>query len=368
MNNGVDSQISILDNFNTNYKKISSVIIPFFVVNIIWFFYFYIHDLFYLFSEKSDSGLPRWIMPIVMLFGSMVAGATSEGGGSIAFPVMTLGLNISPIIARDFSFMIQSVGMSSASFSILFMYLKLEYKSIVYSSLGGIIGIIIGLEYIVNLIPTAFSKIYFVTIWGAFAFQLFLLNRDTDRICFLNIQNYEKKKHENILILFITGIIGGILSSISGSGIDICVFSVLTLLFRLNEKVAVPTSVILMSLNTIFGFIYRGLVQSEISKESWKYFAVCIPVVVLGAPLGALISSHLNRNTISYLIYFTDFFQLVTAYIIIQPWNIDLFLTLLSPVIFVFFCLLFYYLSYLGEKNIEEIDCDNQISIDVNDV
>ena len=45
-----------------------------------------------------------------MIFGSMVAGATSEGGGAVAFPVMTLALKIAPSIARDFSLMTQSCG------------------------------------------------------------------------------------------------------------------------------------------------------------------------------------------------------------------------------------------------------------------
>ena len=35
---------------------------------------------------------------------------TSEGGGAVAFPVMTLLLKIKPTIARDFSLMVQSVG------------------------------------------------------------------------------------------------------------------------------------------------------------------------------------------------------------------------------------------------------------------
>lgn len=33
--------------------------------------------------------------------------ATSEGGGAVAYPVMTLLLNIPSTIARDFSLMIQ---------------------------------------------------------------------------------------------------------------------------------------------------------------------------------------------------------------------------------------------------------------------
>ncbi len=45
-----------------------------------------------------------------MIFGAMIGGATSEGGGAVAFPVMTLALGIPPSIARDFSMMCQSCG------------------------------------------------------------------------------------------------------------------------------------------------------------------------------------------------------------------------------------------------------------------
>lgn len=39
-----------------------------------------------------------------------MGGMTSEGGGAVAFPVMTLALGIKPAVARDFSLMIQSCG------------------------------------------------------------------------------------------------------------------------------------------------------------------------------------------------------------------------------------------------------------------
>ena len=36
-----------------------------------------------------------------------LAGMTSEGGGAVAFPVMTLVLGVHPSVARDFSVMVQ---------------------------------------------------------------------------------------------------------------------------------------------------------------------------------------------------------------------------------------------------------------------
>jgi hypothetical protein len=49
-------------------------------------------------------------MSLTMLVGSAIGGATSEGGGAVAFPVMTLVLKLAPAIARDFSLMVQSCG------------------------------------------------------------------------------------------------------------------------------------------------------------------------------------------------------------------------------------------------------------------
>ena len=61
---------------------------------------------------------------------------TSEGGGAVAFPVMTLVLHILPEVARDFSMMIQSCGMSAAAFTIFFMRVQLEWHAIVLCTLG----------------------------------------------------------------------------------------------------------------------------------------------------------------------------------------------------------------------------------------
>lgn len=49
-------------------------------------------------------------MSLTMIIGGFVGGATSEGGGAVAFPVMTLALAVEPKIARDFVYVSQSLG------------------------------------------------------------------------------------------------------------------------------------------------------------------------------------------------------------------------------------------------------------------
>ena len=86
---------------------------------------------------------------------------TSEGGGAVAFPVMTLALEIPPSVARDFSLMIQSCGkivnqflnsgqfviclfsgMTAAAFTIFWMQIQLEWHSIIFCSFGAMFGMV----------------------------------------------------------------------------------------------------------------------------------------------------------------------------------------------------------------------------------
>ena len=119
------------------------------------------------------------------------------------------------------------------------------------------------------MVDTALSppekKLGFVCIWFSFAFALFLLNR-----CLLPLspappapREHKRRTFDAIpnfgawqaAVLVGVGFLGGIFSSVAGSGVDICSFSVLTLLFRVSEKVATPTSIVLMAINASVGEI-----------------------------------------------------------------------------------------------------------------
>ncbi len=70
-----------------------------------------------------------------MIFGSMIGGATSEGGGAVAFPVMTLALNIDSSVARDFSLMCQSCGKLIKLTLVKFSQVKLGLVSFSWTKL-----------------------------------------------------------------------------------------------------------------------------------------------------------------------------------------------------------------------------------------
>lgn len=287
--------------------KIAGILIPALTINFFWLSYIISTNQVYLFNSK-------YVMTLTMIAGSMIAGATSEGGGAVAFPIMTLLLKISPTIARDFSLMIQSFGMTAAVFTILYQRIKLEWNALIWSSLGGIIGIPIGFVYIVSYITSAANKIIFVSVWLAFAISLFILNIDRERLVYKEIQYFNLWKR---VVLISFGFFGGILTSISGSGIDIASFSCLTLLFRVSEKTATPTSVVIMAINTCVGFYFKYFWFGGIDQEAFEYLIVCIPVVVLGGPFGAFIGSYFHRLILAIMIYIINIVQYIGACFII---------------------------------------------------
>ena len=241
---------------------------------------------------------------------------TSVGGGAVAFPVMTLALTINPNVSRDFILMIQSIGMTAASFTIFFMRVRVEWRAIIWCSLGGIGGIIFGFHLVDPYIASTTKKLGFVSIWMAFATVFIFLNRSAKRRTFCDIIDFNWWR---LLVLVLFGFIGGIFTSFFGNGLDISSFAILTLLFRISEKVATPTSVIVMAFNSIVGFYWRGVIMADITQEAVDYWLVSIPVVVIGAPFGSLVGSHFHRLVLAALVIILDTFAFASAYAIVEP-------------------------------------------------
>uniref|UniRef100_A0A915BS72 Membrane transporter protein n=1 Tax=Parascaris univalens TaxID=6257 RepID=A0A915BS72_PARUN len=102
--NSVNDQTPFMEKLLIEHRRLLGVAIPFVFFQTLYWLLAFRYSFFRFYSDK-------YVMTIVMVFGALIGGMTTEGGGAIAFPVMTIALNIDPIVARDFSLMIQSCGM-----------------------------------------------------------------------------------------------------------------------------------------------------------------------------------------------------------------------------------------------------------------
>lgn len=307
------------------------ILAPILLVILVWAIYMFTQNSWYLFADY-------WFMSLTMVFGSLIAGASAEGGGAVAFPVMTLIFKIPPEVARNFGLAIQSVGMTAASYLILVKRFKIEYAYLLPVSIGGAIGMVLGTYYLVPLIPAPFAKMLFVTFWLSFGMVLFYINMIYKRKTIDKLPDFGL--FEKITI-GIVGIIGGGLGALLGSGLDIFSFSYVTMRYHLSEKVATPTSVVIMAINSMIGFAIHYFVVRDFGTQEFNYWLVCIPVVLFGAPVGAYFINSRTRGFISKFLYVVILVQFVSAILIIKPSG-----QLLGFSILVFFFGIFFFFGF----------------------
>lgn len=253
--------------------------------------------------------IENWPISLTMVFGSFIAGATSEGGGAVAFPVFTKVLKIDPAQAKVFSLAIQSVGMTAASLLILRMRVAVDWWVVRWVSLAGIPGILLGTLWLAPMLSAPAVKLSFTLLVTSFAVTLFVLNRGERSV---HAQVPLRGRRELVLIM-LAGLVGGVFSGLVGNGIDIVSFSVLVLLFHVSEKVATPTSVVLMAINSLMGFALHGFHLGTFSGAVVDWWLAALPIVVIGAPLGAMLCAHLDRVSIARFLLFLITIELFTS-------------------------------------------------------
>ena len=274
------------------------------VLYVTWFSYMAWSDSGHLFTTL-------WPVSLTMTLGSFVAGATAEGGAAIAFPVFTKVLHIAAPDARTFGLMIQAVGMTMAGIVLLLQRVKVLPRVILWATIGGAIGQVIG-TYWLHL-PNPYPKILFTFTAAVFGFALIISRWGLKWEPRATLHRWTRSERA----LFCTiGLCGGAFASITGSGIDMLTFIVLTLAFGINEKISTPTTVIIMALNSIVGFALHGLVLQDIGV-AWDYWLVAIPIVVVGAPLGALVASRTKRDHIILFLISLITLELVTTVLLV---------------------------------------------------
>ena len=254
--------------------------------------------------------LSDWKIALTMVFGSILGGGSSQGGGAVAFPVFTKLLHIAPSEARNFSLAIQSVGMGAASLCILLLRIPIERRTLLYAGLPGVAGVTFGAYYIAPYVPPVIVRTSFTVLVTTLGLALLILNRDQGAGRNLRIKALGGKEQA---VLIAAGFLGGIVSALVGTGENSVTFMVMVLLFRINEKIATPTTVVLMTMTTIPGFLIHLLWFRDFSPVVMGYWLAAIPVVALFGPLGALICVHMSRRAIVNLLLFLIAIEFVST-------------------------------------------------------
>ncbi|WP_326695932.1 TSUP family transporter [Streptomyces sp. NBC_01754] len=256
----------------------------------------------------------NWRVALTMVFGSLVGGGTSEGGGAIAFPVLTKVLAVPPDQARIFTFAIQSVGMAAASLSILLCRVPVERRVVFYGSAAGVPGVVLSATLLAPLVPLPTVRALFTMLLVALAVALFIQLRQRGYRRNAVIPVWTGRERGLVLV---AGFAGGVVSGVVGVGENCVMFLLLVLLFRISEKVATPTTVVMMTVVSIAAFLTHVWVVGDFTGPVVGYWVAAAPVVAVGAPLGAWICTRLTPVAIRAVLFVLIGSELVSTLLLV---------------------------------------------------
>jgi len=250
-----------------------------------------------------------------MVLGSFVAGISAAGGGAVAFPVMTLLLAIRPVAARDFALFIQSAGMTAASLAVGLSGTPGDWRLYRTTAPVAVVGLLAADSWLAPLLDPRSAKLAFGTVWLAFGVALALINAhhgDYRRTV------VSPRGRCDWMLLVVVALLGGALTALFGSGLDLAVFSMAVLWFGLCEKVGTPTSVVLMATLSVVGTVVR-LWAGGVTALTVERWLACVPVVIVGAPLGALVCARLPRRAVAMTLSGILVVQFVGTIVVLRP-------------------------------------------------
>ncbi len=221
----------------------------------------------------------------------LVLGLTGGGGSMLTVPVLTYLLHINPVTATAYSLFI--VGTTSI-FGAVHNYQKklVDVKNGFIFAIPSFVGVYLTRKFLVPLLPDViFQNTSFTLSKGSFLMILFAIIMLLASYSMLKSkkETTETKDTSLILLLFQTFFIG-ILIGFVGAGGGFLIIPTLVLFAHLSMKKAIGTSLFVISMNSLIGFL--GDVQNL--SIDWKFLLGFTFISIIGIFLGSYLSKYIN--------------------------------------------------------------------------
>jgi uncharacterized membrane protein YfcA len=264
---------------------------------------------------------------LTMVFGSFVAGSTPQGGGAVAFPVFTKVLGVAAVDAKTFSLCVQAVGMGSASVIIAMTRRPVDRGALRLTVPSAIAGFGIGSLLFSVVTPAAAQVKVIFTLVVVAAGVSTLLSRRARVVQQRTAAPLESRSMQACLVA--VAMCGGVASALFGSGADIAVYLMLTIVLGVRPSIGVATSVVTMAAVSVVGFL-TALATGAISvtqplggTDLFGMWLAAVPVVVVGAPVGSWFASRVSPAALARFIGALAAAELVSTVVFLEELRSD---------------------------------------------
>jgi uncharacterized membrane protein YfcA len=232
----------------------------------------------------------EWIGYVASILIGISLGLIGSGGSILTVPVLVYLFHVDPLLATTYSLCV--VGFSSIAGVISRLKQRLvDIKTILVFGIPSVMGVFISRKFILPGIPSllhfgnnVLTKSSFIMLFFASLMLVSALSM---------ILGKNKKEEEGILpvyglTLMLVGLAEGMLTGIVGAGGGFLIIPALVLLGKLPMKKAIASSIFIISIKSIVGFL-GDLSHTVID---WKFLSI----IIILATIGIITGNFLNKK------------------------------------------------------------------------
>lgn len=233
-----------------------------------------------------------------------ILGLMGGGGSILAVPILVYIFSIPPVVATGYSLFL--VGLTSLFGVIGYARKKqVNFKVGIVFSIPALIGVFSARKFVVPALPaTLFSignftvskdlaiMVLFAIMMLAASFSMIRGKKPVDESD-KNVKKHEISEGKKVLLIAIEGLVVGLLTGLVGAGGGFLVIPVLVILAGLDMKEAVGTSLIVIAIKSLTGFLGE---LGGAHAIDWMFLGGFSVFTTIGVFLGGWLSKFVPGN------------------------------------------------------------------------
>ncbi len=234
---------------------------------------------------------------IASLFIGVSLGLIGGGGSILTVPVLVYLFGISPTLGISYSLFVVGFTSLVGAFN---NYRKglVNFKTALLFGASSITTVFITRKFIIPDVPNVFFTIGSLQVTHAFfvmvVFAVLMLAASISMIRNKKAsanENSTSKKKKPVLLLF-HGILIGLVTGFLGAGGGFLLIPALVILMKLPMKEAIGTSLLIISLNSLIGFV------GDIGRHpiDWKFLFIITTIAIAGVFAGGFFNQKVNAE------------------------------------------------------------------------
>jgi uncharacterized protein len=253
-----------------------------------------------------------YFLAIIM---GLVLGLLGGGGSILTVPILVYFFGLPATLATGYSLLV--VGLTSLLGAYKYYREKLiDFKVAALFAIPSMGGVLVSRKYLLPSLPDTISIGAFITnkdqvIMITFAVLVLVISafmlkaKDSDS----SSQKKESSKTKDLILISVEGFIVGCVTGFVGAGGGFMIVPALILLAKVPLRKAIATSLIIISLKSLAGFLGD---LSEGVVFDWQFLTVFIGFTLSGVMLGTILNKKIPvttlRKSFAYFVFIMGLF------------------------------------------------------------